>query len=960
MSNNLHTTLKNAFINKEDVTNIAKDISNGKYDISVIVENLGAELTSTNVDERVKGTQLLSDILAELPRDYLTEAQLEFLITFFVDRIKDHHNVQPAVIAGFDVLARMKNIPPEKVPVILRSLFQDVVCQSQMRNERTKIFRILEYLSKRHLAILKSMSGDFIYGLINCIEGERDPRNLNYIFSFMAEILQAYNLLHLAEEMFEVFACYFPVDFNPSKNDEEETITRDTLAEKLSDCLVANPEFVEWTIALILEKLDTDLIVAKTDSLDLLFKAAHTFEPNLIETHFEDIWNGLKTVIFPDTDNRDILQRAFKALRELLSRAKSLPDVSKHYQTFILGIILPHLNDINQRLFEPAKNIGLICISTEPKLAATKILNCLLIKLNEIGACKTALKSNYHEERIKIYNIVSEIFATAECVSLNDIDGDVCKQIHSNVIAILCKKEVITTPQKEELKYAALDILKKSVPIITEENRVLVYKALFEFIMDEEINLEFTCLIEQMGALYPIELQSNVIEICIRKFTTFSAFVKNKVYTNLVPLVKQIAFTQSILELIMENVFKKELNTTERLLALKALSILLTTDDPRFVEELQQNNDLIAKLVELRLDVKINLEVLQQISLAISLIIKCLNVAEQYMIVTMHLSKLDLQLATDLYVANGLLSFLHKDISLDDHFEKLIEDLTKLSLESNNSKLREVSHFLLCGLSNKTDYERSNHNRNVIRKMIAKLKGYIKHDNKKAVEALAWLAKGLAVRGDDDIADIIEALAELLDNPSLVTAAALAFEIISAECAHLHLPTVLFLFKQKLFHIAFRALKPKLTSFCEHHINAFIYVLKGTPHSVLKMNVNEIGPILIKSLESKNVHTVNIGLDMCDNFIKHQDTYFQAHLSHLMKTCLRLATHRSSMEVRIKALNIIYDITKYPTYVLLPLKLDAVLELYETLDDPKRLVRNAAVRARNAWFLVGAPDTSEQ
>lgn len=61
--------------------------------------------------------------------------------------------------------------------------------------------------------------------------------------------------------------------------------------------------------------------------------------------------------------------------------------------------------------------------------------------------------------------------------------------------------------------------------------------------------------------------------------------------------------------------------------------------------------------------------------------------------------------------------------------------------------------------------------------------------------------------------------------------------------------------------------------------------------------------------------------------------------------------------MRIAVLNLMYDLTKYPTYLLLPHRMDVILELASALDDPKRLVRNAAVRARNSWYLIGAPGT---
>lgn len=41
--------------------------------------------------------------------------------------------------------------------------------------------------------------------------------------------------------------------------------------------------------------------------------------------------------------------------------------------------------------------------------------------------------------------------------------------------------------------------------------------------------------------------------------------------------------------------------------------------------------------------------------------------------------------------------------------------------------------------------------------------------------------------------------------------------------------------------------------------------------------------------------------------------------------------------------------------MLVPLRNDVLLALQAPLDDPKRLVRNAAVVARNQWFLIGVP-----
>ena len=47
-------------------------------------------------------------------------------------------------------------------------------------------------------------------------------------------------------------------------------ITRDDLAAALLPCLIASPDFTEFCIPLLLEKLDSQLRVAKLDSLRML------------------------------------------------------------------------------------------------------------------------------------------------------------------------------------------------------------------------------------------------------------------------------------------------------------------------------------------------------------------------------------------------------------------------------------------------------------------------------------------------------------------------------------------------------------------------------------------------------------------------------------------------------------------------------------------------------------------
>ncbi|KMZ01550.1 MMS19 nucleotide excision repair protein [Drosophila simulans] len=933
-------------------TQIAKDLTAKAYDISALAEALGFALSSPDMEERVAGTNLLSAVLIALPQDLLQERQLEFLSTFYMDRLRDHHNVMPAIIDGIDALVHMKALPRAQIPQILQSFFEHTTCQSQTRSDRTKLFHIFQYLTENFQDELQAMAGDFVYGLINSIDGERDPRNLDIIFSFMPEFLSTYPLLHLAEEMFEIFACYFPIDFNPSKQDPA-AITRDELSIKLTNCLVANNEFAEGTVVLAIEKLESELLVAKLDSIELLHQAAVKFPPSVLEPHFDQIWQALKTETFPGNDNEEILKASLKALSALLERAAHIPDISHSYQSSILGVILPHLSDVNQRLFHPATGIALVCVSGDAPYAADKILNSFLLKLQAADASS--------EQRIKIYYIVSQVYKlSALRGSLQKLDTTIRESVQDDVIAslrLIEQEEFDAKKEDLELQKAALSVLNESAPLLSEKQRALIYKALVQLVSHPSIDIDFTTLTVSLGALQPVEVQSNFIDVCVRNFEIFSTFVKRKIYTNLLPLMPQIAFTQRILDLVMTQTFNDTTAEPVRLLALEALNKLLLLEDQRFIVDLQQESNLLHKLIELGQKTEgLSMQSLEQIAGALSRITQQLPLSEQSAIVSEYLPGLNLSQSADLYITKGLLGYLHKDITLDDHFERLLTDLTQLSLNSDNEQLRVIAHHLLCSMVNKMESNPANLSK--VKKITEQLKVAIKKGDVRAVEILAWVGKGLVVAGFDEAADVVGDLSDLLKHPSLSTAAALGFDIIAAEYPELDLPVVKFLYKQKLFHTIMGKMGSKLANYCVHHLKAFVYVLKATPQAVIKLNIEQLGPLLFKSLEEHNeAQSLCIALGICEKFVAQQDTYFQGHLAHLIPSCLELSKYKAqhTMQVRIAALQLLYDVTKYPTFVLLPHKVDVTLALAAALDDPKRLVRNTAVKARNAWYLVGAP-----
>lgn len=83
-----------------------------------------------------------------LAKDFLNETQLNFIGTFYCDRLKDHHSVVPQTLTGIVAICHMEHVPEGTATRLLQAMFHNVPCQSQVRTDREKVFEILRTLSE--------------------------------------------------------------------------------------------------------------------------------------------------------------------------------------------------------------------------------------------------------------------------------------------------------------------------------------------------------------------------------------------------------------------------------------------------------------------------------------------------------------------------------------------------------------------------------------------------------------------------------------------------------------------------------------------------------------------------------------------------------------------------------------------------------------------------------------------
>ncbi|XP_077358963.1 MMS19 nucleotide excision repair protein homolog [Festucalex cinctus] len=328
----------------------AAGLKNGEFTVLQLVEALGPSLTSTQPQTRARGVKLLSEVLQECYED-LTEKEVEVLLAFYENRLKDHYVTTPPVLHGLRTLVQCPSLPPGAAVSILKSLFQDVHVQSLLLADRACVYKMLIKVMDAREAELKGLGADFVFGFVQSMDGERDPRNLLLAFQIAKKIIhRGYNLGKFTEELFEVTSCYFPIDFTPPPNDPHG-ITRDELIQELRQVLTGTPKFAEFLLPLIIEKLDSDVQSAKLDSLQTLTACVAAYEHKDLAEFLEALWASLRREVFQTSSEKieSAGLAALTAITSCLSRSVLNSDSEDAVSAFLDMV----LNDCKHHLSEP-------------------------------------------------------------------------------------------------------------------------------------------------------------------------------------------------------------------------------------------------------------------------------------------------------------------------------------------------------------------------------------------------------------------------------------------------------------------------------------------------------------------------------------------------------------------------------------------------------------------------------
>uniref|UniRef100_A0A673Y7J6 MMS19 nucleotide excision repair protein n=1 Tax=Salmo trutta TaxID=8032 RepID=A0A673Y7J6_SALTR len=362
----------------------ATELKAGQFTILQLVEALGLHLTSSQPQTRARGVQLLSSVLQECHGD-LTEREVEVLIVFYENRLKDHYVITPHVIQGLKALVSLK----------LSNL-----CHVKFHKD----FREMSILSQ-----LKGLGADFVFGFVQSVDGERDPRNLLLAFRIAGKIVrEGYDLGKFTEELFEVTSCYFPIDFSPPPNDPHG-ITQEELVLALRAVLTGTPRFAEFLLPLIIEKLDSDVQSAKVDSLQTLTACASVYEHKELAQFLPGLWASLRREVFQTASERveSAGLAAVGSLTACLSRSVLNSDSEDSLNVFLELVLKDcqhHLCEPDLKLVWPSAKL-LQATSTASYRASHRVAAAVLPSLIEQYNSRTQVSHTIQLGRSIIVNV---------------------------------------------------------------------------------------------------------------------------------------------------------------------------------------------------------------------------------------------------------------------------------------------------------------------------------------------------------------------------------------------------------------------------------------------------------------------------------------------------------------------------------------------------------------------------
>ncbi|XP_025773986.1 MMS19 nucleotide excision repair protein homolog isoform X4 [Puma concolor] len=896
---------------------VAADVKSGSYTVLQVVEALGSSLENPEPRTRARGIQLLSQVLLQC-HSLLLEKEVVHLILFYENRLKDHHFVIPSVLQGLRALSLCVALPPGLAVSVLKAIFQEVHVQSLPQVDRHTVYSIITNFMRTREEELKGLGADFTFGFIQVMDGEKDPRNLLVAFRIVHDLISRdYSLGPFVEELFEVTSCYFPIDFTPPPNDPHG-IQREDLILSLRAVLASTPRFAEFLLPLLIEKVDSEILSAKLDSLQTLNACCAVYEQKELKDFLPSLWASIRR---ESNQRRTILEMILGFLK--LHQKWSYEDKDERplngFKDQLCSLVFMALTD-------PSAQLQLVGIRT----------------LTVLGAQPDLLSSGDLELAVGHLYRLSFLEEDSQSCRVAALEA-------SGALATLYPvafSSHLVPKLAEELGRGELDLARGDEPAKCSRHlrclQALSAISTHPSIVKETLPLLLQHLC-QMNKGYMVAGTSEVIAVC-QSLQQVAEKCQQDLescwyfHQTAVPCLLALAVQASMPEK-EHSVLRKVLLEDE---VLAAMVSVIGTATTHLSPDLAAQS--VAHIVPLFLDG--NVSFLPENSFPCRFQPFQDGCSGQRRLVALLMA----------FVCS-----LPRNVEIPQ-LNQLMRELVELSCCPSCPSSSTAAAKCFAGLLNKLPAGQQLDE--FLQLAVDKVEAGLSPGpyRSQAFTLLLWVTKALVLRYHPLSSCLTDRLMGLLGDPELGPAAADGFSLLMSDCTDVLTRAghaeVRIMFRQRFFtdnvpalvqgfHAASQDVKP-------NYLKGLSHVLNRLPKPVLLPELPTLLSLLLEALSCSDCVVQLSTLSCLQPLLLEAPQVMSLHVDTLVTKFLNLSSS-PSMAVRIAALQCMHALTRLPTPVLLPYKPQVIRALAKPLDDKKRLVRKEAVSARGEWFLLGSP-----
>uniref|UniRef100_A0A8C9MEF2 MMS19 nucleotide excision repair protein n=1 Tax=Panthera tigris altaica TaxID=74533 RepID=A0A8C9MEF2_PANTA len=939
------------------------DVKSGSYTVLQVVEALGSSLENPEPRTRARGIQLLSQVLLQC-HSLLLEKEVVHLILFYENRLKDHHFVIPSVLQGLRALSLCVALPPGLAVSVLKAIFQEVHVQSLPQVDRHTVYSIItNFMRTRE-------------------EGKRQGS----------------------------LSCANPWPFSLFQPpNDPHGIQREDLILSLRAVLASTPRFAEFLLPLLIEKVDSEILSAKLDSLQTLNACCAVYGQKELKDFLPSLWASIRREVFQTASERveaDGLA-ALHSLTACLSRSVLRADAEDLLDSFLSNILQDcrhHLCEPDMKLVWPSAKLLQAAAGASARACDHITSNVLPLLLEQFH------KHSQSNQRRTILEMILGFLKLHQKWSYEDKDERPLNGFKDQLCSLVFMALTDPSAQLQLVGIRTLTVLGAQPDLLSSGDLELAVGHLYRLsFLEEDSQSCRVAALEASGALatlYPVAFSSHLVpklaeelgrgELdlargdepakCSRHLRCLQALSAISTHPNIVketlPLLLQ--------HLCQMNKGYMVAGTSEVIAVCQSLQ--------QVAEKCQRDLEscwyfhqtavpcLLALAVQASMPEKEH-SVLRKVLLEDEVLAAMVSVIGT---ATTHLSP-DLAAQSVAHIVplflDGNVSFLPENsfpcrfqpfqdgssgqrrlvallmafvCSLPRNVEipqlnQLMRELVELSC-CPSCPSASASVFPLLFLGQQLD--------EFLQLAVDKVEAGLSPGpyRSQAFTLLLWVTKALVLRYHPLSSCLTDRLMGLLGDPELGPAAADGFSLLMSDCTDVLTRAghaeVRIMFRQRFFtdnvpalvqgfHAASQDVKP-------NYLKGLSHVLNRLPKPVLLPELPTLLSLLLEALSCSDCVVQLSTLSCLQPLLLEAPQVMSLHVDTLVTKFLNLSSS-PSMAVRIAALQCMHALTRLPTPVLLPYKPQVIRALAKPLDDKKRLVRKEAVSARGEWFLLGSP-----